>query len=309
MEKKRENRYPTMRIPSASISVSAPNGQTGSALHPQFGTVSVVADRQLDDSFKSLDGPPVEQWYGPENPTILGLMKFGAQEIQKSAALAIQISEYGLEENVDIQSAVRSHAYEQLQQVAKDGHLPGYVNVKVQPSGQISEVSFLLSEDFAQKVCVTNSKASLESYRTDATHAFEFDLSQGEPELSTGRETLTMKTPWLKGGSLSDLSPEAISSIEDPRLERLAQAAEAGFMIASEELGPNWKSTLQEGHQILTLGSESIDLDRQGHSFTLSASSWHTGHAGSSGCSTDYQVSDSIRWHDGRIDRCASNQI
>lgn len=292
-----------MRIPSSSMSITAPVGQRATASHPQFGTVSLESDGRVDDSFVARPGTETREWLGLAHPGVRQFMQVAADELKESLPLGQQLEKYNVEADFSIKQAVRDHSQPRLDQVLSGSQLPGFSYLDIGKHGAVSEVSLHLPLAYSQQVEVTQQAARIRSTRYDGEHVIEAPIKDGKVDFEQAFERLELKTPWLSSSSLSDLPKEAIRSLEDPRLERLAEAAESGLLMNPEELGKGWRVEMKDGHQLLTQGAERIDLDPRDHSFTISSSSWHTGHAGSSGTSSDYKVTDAVRWREGRMTR------
>lgn len=290
------------RIPPATLTLTAPLGQQVSVKHQQFGEVALDADGRVDSSFTSRPGPEFKDWMELSTPGIREFMQQAADEISESKALSAQLEKFRLRADARVYLAVKDHSSPRLESVLKENKLSGSAGVDVGEFGDISQVTMRSSYGSSQRVDVTDSSATLRSLRNDGEHHIEVPIKDGVLDFQNASETLELKTPWLHSDSRASSASQAIHDLEDPRLERLAQAAEEGFRIRALDLGAGWSSEDRFDSQILKHGSQTVTLDHSDRSFTIGSSTWKSAQGGE----LLYIIKDAVRWQEGRMTRVKS---
>lgn len=93
--------------------------------------------------------------------------------------------------------------------------------------------------------------AQLNSSLQDGLHQITIPLtSDGALKIQESKEELTLNTPWLKPELSAKMHDQAIRDLDDPRLSRIAEAAQAGFHLPPESLGQGWEPSLEGDKQV-----------------------------------------------------------
>lgn len=289
-----------MMIPSANLTLGpVVFGQTARASNAQFGNVELHSDGLVDEHVKNSKVRDLGC------PDLRNALTLGAQVARNSLTAARQ--------NFEDAVKVDSHTLSRQHQEAIEnglGQLPASVYVTTDHRGVMTQAKLHLHSekgryDNTQFVTLSADKAVIETRGQDALHTITVGfLADGSLDLSNSQEQLTLTTPWLPSASTSDVRASGITKIDDPRLERIAGAAGAGFFLNPNELGQDWRCQTEGNRQIFTNFNEKLVLDADERSFTLAAVSSHTGHAGSGDdVGTDYDVTGSVKWLNGKLYR------
>lgn len=289
-----------MMIPSASLQIGpVPYGQDVSLQHAQFGKVELSSDGCLDDRFQRSGARDLN------SRELRGALITGGQVARNSLSVARQNFENGL--LVDRHTLASQHEQAVRQGL---GELPASVYTTTDHRGVMTEARLHLhsqkfSYDSVQFVTIGPSQARIETRHRDGLHTLTVPfLPDGSLDLARSTEQVVLNTPWLSNQALSDVPERGITRLDDPRLERIAQAVDNGFLLNPNEMGTGWECSLQGNRQTFTTPHETLVLDATDRSFTLSAVSSHTGHAGSGDdIGTDYDVAESVKWQNGKFQR------
>lgn len=247
-------------------------GGCAQAQHSQWGNVTLEADGRVDDAFtpaqfmNHMTGEPVAKFLVAEQQLSISSKQVALEEFEAGRKCEQQILS-------DTHRKI-------LTQALKDSGLNGYVYSSTDWRGVMTGCTVQLN-DYAQTLEVEHGKegteAVLTSYVKDGTHVIHCPVdSRGHVDLGACTEQLTLNVPWLSKPVIEDQGKNAITSMQDPRLERLTEAAQLGFLVAADEMGPGWKSTVEGGVQVLSPehSDERITLDPKARSLTITASGW-----------------------------------
>lgn len=298
-----------MRIPAAQFS-SGPVGfgQVWEGSNAQFGQMAVKSDGRLEDAFfkgadtlRDLNDANVQKF-------ISQVAKLEVQSLQEARArfeAGQKPNEYELGslnrsaiDGAAKESGVAKYAWtdSDWRGVITSAKVSSEFNPTTQPGPSRQELQV--------KTDANGTTATLSSRFGQGQQVISVPVnSDGSLEFSKLTEELTLDTPWLSKEATSGNGKNSIKDIDDPRLERVALAAELGFLLSENDLGPGWECQNLGGQQTWTNYNETLVLNPAEHSFTISATSSHTGHAGSSDSSCDYEVADSVRWQNGTFQR------
>ena len=305
-----------MHIPSPCLQISLPLGQKASQDHAQFGKIELEGDGRIDDFFKSMAGSQdASQWRDLGDTGLVSFLQEAGPTMTDTLKKARELFEQGKVADWKIKSQVSEESTARLKAALQESGIPASAYVFVDDRAVAQRASIHIRPegsliDLLQSLSITQdaqgARAELESRRANGTHKLTVPFrADGSPDLDAAQETLTLNTPWLYPSSITDVSAHGIRSLDDPRLERLAEAASRGLLLPDGELGPGWKCENQSDRQCWSTGSQQVVIEPKDHSFTVSASSWHTGHAGSSDYSVDYEVADKVQWRDGKLHHLA----
>lgn len=300
-----------MRIPSPSIHLGPiRHGQSAGAENAQFGRVELVADGKIDDGFKSLPGHhDVGGWRDLGHPGLVSLLNACGSVAVDSLSQARERFEQGNVADRNLRNTIEAASKARIAEAMKEAKIPGSVYLTLDSRGVVDQTSIHLNgngscADLAQSLKFRHTpggmSAVLESRRYDGVHTIVAPFSSdGKVEVAHSTEELTLNTPWLQERSLSDIGSQGIHQLDDPRLERLAAAAEQGFLLPAGELGSDWKVAVDGGKQVWTYGDQQVALDACDRSFSITSTSSHSARGGE----VDYDVKDTIQWRGGRMER------
>ncbi len=303
-----------MRIPSPGLTFGPlSKGQSASAEHAQFGRVELNADGRIDPGFKQLPGQhDVAGWTDLADPGLLAVLNACGSAAVDSLSQARARFEEGIVPDYSLKSQIEATHGAQIRKALQDAKIPASVYVTVDNRGVMTNASLHLNGrghcgDQAQNLSFQHSRegisAVLSSRRFDGEHKITVPFSsEGKVQPDQATEELTLRTPWLYGQSLTDVGEQGIHSLEDGRLERLAAAAEMGFLLPDKDLGQDWQVKSDGTRQTFKYGNQEVLLDTQSRTFLITSTSSHSARGGE----VDYDVKDAIRWRNGRLERLNS---
>lgn len=305
-----------MHIPSPNLKMHLPMGQKAQQTHAQFGRVELEGDGRIDESFKQLPGhQDAGQWRDLGDAGLVSFLESAGPTLTDTLKKAREQFEQGKVADWKIKAQVGDESTARLKVALERNQIPASAYVFVDDRGVAQRASIHIHPegsliDLLQSLTITQdaqgARAELESRRADGTHKLTVPFrADGSPDLAAASESLSLNTPWLSSSSLSDIPSQGIHSLDDPRLERLAEAASRGLVLPAGEMGPGWKCENEQNRQVWSISGQQVVIDPKNSSFSVSASSWHTGHAGSSDYSVDYEVADGVQWREGKLQRLA----
>ena len=265
------------------------------AQHSQWGDVTLEADGRVDDAFTG--SRPLNDLTGD------GMAGFIARERQLATSSMQEALEAFQAGRQCEQSKVSDGQRNILAQALKDSGLDGSVHPSTDWRGVMTGCTVYLN-DYAQNLKLEHgdkgTQAVLTSHVNDGTHVIHCPVDdRGQLELVASTEELTLNVPWLSKPVIDDQGKGAITSMDDARLERLTEAAQLGFLVAADDMGPGWKSSQEAGAQRWTLehSNEQIVLDSAARSLTITASGWvsHGEH--------DSEIHDKIVFQGGKFSK------
>lgn len=301
-------------IPTRSLQLGPVGmGQKEFASHGQFGEVELWGDGLIDNSFKSMEGhQDVSRWRDLGDSGLISFLGTAGKVATNTLVQARARFEAGEVPDWQQSSEIEKGCSQELKQALADSQIPSGVYVTLDDRGVLSKASVHLHGRDCTELLQTLSiiqdqnqfRAEITSHREDGAHKLVVPFgADGRPNLEGATEQLTLNTPWLSSRATKDVSGQGLKDLEDPRLGRIAEAASQGFVLPAEAMGPGWKSSNEGDRQVWTTSGQQVVIDPADRSFAVTASSWHTGHAGSSDYSVDYQVKEKVQWKEGRFDR------
>jgi hypothetical protein len=292
-----------MLIPEAQLKLTnIPFGQTARVKSQQYGDVQLQSDGAVDADFKARDGyGSTAGWTDFKDPA---LAKFVAAETQLAAASLKQA-------RADFESGTEIKKYEvsdlngkQVSAAIKEAGLTGSVFAQSDWRGVITGTSVHLGKvgEGGQSLKISHqgekSEAVLESWRGQGRHTITVPvLPDGSLDLPKSQESLTLDTPWLLPNSTNYAPESGVRKIDDPRLERLAAAAQQGFLLPPSELGAGWKCETGENRQTWKNSSQSVVLDPQERSFSINSHGSYSARGGE----VDVDVDSAVKWQNGQM--------
>lgn len=295
-----------MKIPSANIHLTAKFGQEVSASSSQFGNVSLKADGRIEDSFKQLPGHDRAGSLDLSSPKVCEFFAAAAEEILKARSLAAQLSKYGVENaGLQVRQSIEGTVNKRIQD--QMGDTTSRPRASTSESGALTSVALDGESYYGQTIKVSQSDEGLlgliETRRYGASHKISIPFSQdGVPQFEHLTEEVRLETPWI---TKPDYGQNPINEISDPRLERLATAAELGMLLTPNEMGEGWQSKVENGHQIFTTTNEKVELDPSTHSFTLTSQCDRTARGGE----VDYTLTTGVRFENGKFTQLPSKTV
>lgn len=292
-------------IPAATLQLgSTPYGQTAKNRNAQFGEVSLTSDARVDDTFRSTehdtyDLADVAGFIEKEH----ALAQQSLQQARQAFESGVKPNERGLDEQH--RNSVKNFAAEADLGTSSSFPKTDWRGVMTSTFVSLQDQS---GKYTGQRLDIENgpegSVATLQTRSGDAVHTISAPVGKdGKVDLKQSSESVEFHTPWISDQVAGRVAANGIKKLDDPRLERLAQAADNGFHLAPGELGEGWKMSTDGDRQTFSTGNESIVLNSADHSFEVHANGWFTGHAGSSDYSVDYEVKNGLKWKDGRFER------
>ena len=292
-----------MRIPAAQVQIGpVPFGETGSAKHLQFGDVTLHCDGKVDDAFKPSDS----KWLDIDDPR-LGKLVSAESQLFRQSAQKPTTTDYSREYALVLED-VRCTA----------GLGSGCIDTAVDSKGAITGTFLTLTENRAlsesQGLSIKHTPqgtiARLISTTPLGVHEIVAPVgADGSLVLKQATEKLMQNVPWLNSSSLDSSDSAGIMSIDDPRLERIADASEGGLPLGAYDLGDGWSRLRTSAGNVDTwyTASQEVSVDRKDGSFTLSSQKLHCAPASSD--FNDYCDVSQICWKKGSIQRVKVPQL
>lgn len=287
-----------MRIPASNLHLTAANGASVSRTSQQFGQVELKADGQVEDGFKSLPGAENPQWVDLRDQGVRNFFQAAGSELIGSSKISAELAQGGLTAGLEIKRSISDDVTNRLNQQL--GGIPASTWVNVDDSGKVSRAQMRVKDNFSQQITVSQTPEGLvgriESYRNSgSTHTITIPYSaDGTPQFDKLSEKMDVNAPWI---ARPNTGGDNITEISDPRMERLAEAAELGMLVSPSELGKGWTSRVKDGRQVLKNFSEKVEIDFANQSFTL-----HSEVAAHSSYQEDsYILTTGVQYKDGKL--------
>lgn len=268
-------------------------GRCVHAQHSQWGNITLDADGRVDDAFTHSSRP--------NSLRDDGMANFIACE-SRLANSSKQWAREAFEAGRQCERPKASEAHLRiLNEALQESGLDGSVYPATDWRGVMTGCTVRLN-GHAQTLHLEHgqegARAVLSSRIEDGTHRVDCPVDEnGALKLGECTEHLTLKVPWLCEQVTAGQGEGAITSMEDARMGRLTEAAQLGFLVTADELGPGWTGCQEAGTQcwVLERSSEQIVLDPKARSLTITASGWvsHGEH--------DSEIHDTVVYQDGKF--------